>query len=104
MHTRNINCCVLSIVIHCSPQHEGIEVTLTQNPQPKPDSSKLVFGKTFSDHMLTVDWTIDEGWAVPKIGPFANFSLSPALSALHYGVEVCVCVYACVRACMHVCV
>ena len=63
-------------------------MTLTQSPQPKPESSKLVFGKSFSDHMLTVDWSLDDGWDVPKIGPFENFSLSPGLSALHYGVEV----------------
>ena len=85
-----------SIVMYCamimsySAQHEGIEVTLTQDPQPKPDSSTLVFGKTFADHMLTVNWTIKDGWGVPKIGPYSNFSLAPALSALHYGTEVCV--------------
>ena len=74
-------------------QHEGIEVTLTQSPKPIPDIKDLDFGAAYSDHMLTVDWTKEKGWAVPKIAPYGNFSLSPALSAFHYSTEVHVCTY-----------
>ena len=61
---------------------------MTGSPQPKPDSDSLVFGKVFSDHMLLVDWTHNGGWETPKIVPYGNLSLSPALSALHYSTEV----------------
>lgn len=66
-------------------------MTVTQEPKPKPDWSNLVFGKTFSDHMLTVEWTKDGGWDVPMIKPFQNFSFSPGLSALHYSTEASYC-------------
>lgn len=69
-------------------QHEGIEVTLTQDPQPKSPVADLKFGAEYSDHMLLVNWTKDEGWDTPKIVPYGNLSLSPALSALHYSTEV----------------
>ncbi|XP_068605573.1 branched-chain-amino-acid aminotransferase, mitochondrial isoform X2 [Brachionichthys hirsutus] len=57
-------------------------------PKPRPDPSTLVFGKHFSDHMLTVDWTDAGGWETPRIRPFQNLSLHPASSALHYSIEL----------------
>lgn len=68
-------------------KHEGIEVALTQNPRPKSDVKDLKFGSEFSDHMLLCNWTNEKGWDVPKIVPYGNLSLSPALSALHYSTE-----------------
>lgn len=56
--------------------------------KPKPDPSALVFGKQFSDHMLTIDWSDKDGWGRPHIKPFQNLSLHPASSALHYSIEV----------------
>ena len=49
-----------------------------------------MFGKSFSDHMLTVDWNIKEGWGQPKIIPYGDIPLSPASTCLQYGVEVIV--------------
>ncbi|KAJ8253601.1 hypothetical protein COCON_G00202130 [Conger conger] len=56
--------------------------------RPKPESSTLVFGKQFSDHMLTINWTEQGGWETPQIKPFQNLSLHPAASALHYSIEL----------------
>lgn len=56
--------------------------------KPKPHPSGLLFGKQFSDHMLTIDWTEGGGWEAPQVKPFQNLSLHPACSALHYSVEV----------------
>ncbi|XP_040012927.1 branched-chain-amino-acid aminotransferase, cytosolic-like isoform X1 [Xiphias gladius] len=56
--------------------------------KPKPDPSSLVFGKQFSDHMLTIDWSDRDGWEAPQIKPFQNLSLHPATSALHYSIEL----------------
>ncbi|XP_056263103.1 branched-chain-amino-acid aminotransferase, cytosolic-like isoform X2 [Pseudoliparis swirei] len=55
---------------------------------PKPDPSSLVFGKHFSDHMLTISWSAAGGWEAPHIKPFQNLSLHPASSALHYSIEL----------------
>uniref|UniRef100_A0A665TXE0 Branched-chain-amino-acid aminotransferase n=1 Tax=Echeneis naucrates TaxID=173247 RepID=A0A665TXE0_ECHNA len=56
--------------------------------RPKPDTSNLVFGKQFSDHMLIINWSEADGWEAPQIKPFQNLSLHPASSALHYSVEL----------------
>lgn len=62
---------------------------MTQKPQKKPDPSEpLVFGKTFTDHMLMVEWTEQSGWSRPRIQPFQNLSLHPACSALHYALQL----------------
>jgi hypothetical protein len=45
--------------------------------KPKPLASELAFGKVFTDHMLTIDWTRDSGWHDPEIRPFENFSIHP---------------------------
>ncbi|XP_019745384.1 branched-chain-amino-acid aminotransferase, mitochondrial [Hippocampus comes] len=66
------------------------DLSVERNPKPaaKPDPSELVFGKQFSDHMLTVSWSADSGWDAPCIKPFQNLSLHPASSALHYSIEL----------------
>ncbi|GAB3553768.1 branched-chain amino acid aminotransferase [Spirosoma fluminis] len=51
------------------------------------DFNHLPFGKHFSDHMFVADF-IDGQWQNQMIVPFDNFTLSPALSALHYGQSI----------------
>lgn len=48
-----------------------------------------MFGTVFTDHMLTVEWSLEEGWQKPHIQPFGNLSIHPGCSALHYAVQVC---------------
>merc|ERR1719481_6656 len=48
----------------------------------------LVFGKYFTDHMLTVRWEAGQGWGTPVIRPFAPLSMHPASKVLHYGQEI----------------
>lgn len=69
---------------------QAADLTIERNPvlKPKPDPSTLVFGKQFSDHMLTINWSAAGGWEAPQIKPFQNLSLHPASSALHYSIEV----------------
>lgn len=52
-----------------------------------PPPEKLVFGHVFTDHMLTVDWSAEQGWHAPEIKPFADFSMHPASCVFHYGFE-----------------
>ncbi|XP_074075898.1 branched-chain-amino-acid aminotransferase, mitochondrial isoform X2 [Macrotis lagotis] len=66
-----------------------LQVELCQKPQKKPDPEEpLIFGKRFTDHMLTVEWCKEQGWGVPCIHPFRNLTLHPACSALHYSIQL----------------
>jgi len=46
------------------------------------------FGKHFTDHMVTIDWTIEEGWHSARVTPYGPLLLDPASSVLHYGQEI----------------
>lgn len=71
-----------------------------KNPKTPLPAKELVFGKTFTDHMLMVEWSRETGWAAPLIkecewcilqwcyradcvtdGPL---SLDPSSSVFHY--------------------
>ncbi|MCW2767829.1 MAG: branched chain amino acid aminotransferase apoenzyme [Nocardioides sp.] len=45
------------------------------------------FGKHFTDHMLRIEWTPDEGWHDARIEPYGPLSLDPATAVLHYAQE-----------------
>ncbi len=66
---------------------ETLDIKITKNTQPRlaqTDFSKLVFGHTFTDHMLVADYA-DGEWKNFQIIPYGEIGLSPAISALHYG-------------------
>ncbi len=65
-----------------------ITITKTTAPQAMPPEETLGFGKVFTDHMLLVDWTAEEGWKNARILPFGCVSLHPASTVLHYGAEI----------------
>ncbi len=65
-----------------------IKVLRTLHPKEKPNSSALGFGKVFTDHMFIMDWSSDIGWHDARIVPFANLSIHPASTVLHYGSEI----------------
>ena len=65
-----------------------IKYVKTQNPKTMPPEDTLGFGKYFTDHMLMMDWSSDQGWHDLRIVPFANLSIHPACTALHYGSEI----------------
>lgn len=51
------------------------------------DQSNIQFGKQYSDHMLVA--TYDNGeWSQAEIKPYANLSLSPATTFMHYGQAI----------------
>ena len=67
---------------------DSIEVTSVEESRlPEVDFDNLGFGRTFSDHMLTVDYK-DGSWGRPEIIPFQELSFSPALATLHYAQAV----------------
>ena len=64
-----------------------LTVTPTTTPKELLPNSKLVFGHTFTDHMLSLEWTASTGWLAPNITPYQNLSLDPATCVLHYAFE-----------------
>ncbi|MEA5405807.1 branched-chain amino acid aminotransferase [Arcicella rosea] len=51
------------------------------------DFDNLVFGRSFADHMLMVDFK-DGEWQTPQILPYGPISYSPAMMSLHYGQAI----------------
>ncbi|XID91308.1 branched-chain amino acid aminotransferase [Paenibacillaceae bacterium WGS1546] len=65
-----------------------ITVERTSAPKSKPETSKLVFGKHFTDHMFIMDYDAGAGWHDPRIVPYQPISLDPAAKVFHYGQTV----------------
>ncbi|KAK4684284.1 branched-chain amino acid aminotransferase, partial [Tremellales sp. Uapishka_1] len=61
-----------------------LTITETPNPKPRPASSKLIFGRTFTDHMLTIPWSTTTGWGTPEIKPYGPLCLDPSSTVFHY--------------------
>lgn len=62
-----------------------IKITKTAHSRlAETDFNNLPFGKVFSDHMLVADYA-DGEWKNFEILAYGPISLSPAISALHYG-------------------
>ncbi|KAJ5610023.1 hypothetical protein N7510_006742 [Penicillium lagena] len=64
-----------------------LTVTKTTTPKELQKPQDLVFGKTFTDHMLSVEWTASDGWHAPRIIPYQNLSLDPSTCVFHYAFE-----------------
>jgi len=64
-----------------------LTVEKTSTPKHKLEPSKLVFGNSFTDHMLETDWSEKAGWTAPTIRPFHDLVISPAASCLHYALQ-----------------
>eukprot|EP01040_Poterioochromonas_malhamensis_P018127 gene18127-21078_t len=66
---------------------KDLEIHRTTSPKAKTPKEELQFGKTFTDHMLEVDWHEKKGWGKPRIVPYGNLNISPAATGLHYGIQ-----------------
>ncbi|MCK5129218.1 MAG: branched-chain amino acid aminotransferase, partial [Clostridiales bacterium] len=67
----------------------SIKVIKASELKPKyTDSSKLPFGRLFTDHMLTMKYTPEKKWHDLIIEPYADFSMDPASMVLHYGQAI----------------
>ncbi|KAF3916192.1 hypothetical protein AA313_de0207137 [Arthrobotrys entomopaga] len=62
----------------------ALTIEKTTSPKPLLEAKDLIFGRTFTDHMLSVEWTAQDGWLPPRITPYQNLSLDPATCVLHY--------------------
>ena len=78
----------------------GLESTqrleFSVEPTPKPTSPERLaeihaapgFGKYFTDHMVTVEWTPDAGWHNARVRPYGPLSMGPASHVFHYGQAI----------------
>jgi branched-chain amino acid aminotransferase len=62
----------------------SISVQRTTSPSPRPADNDLKFGRTFTDHMLLVDYADGRGWNNARVVPFGPLTMSPAAACLHY--------------------
>jgi branched-chain amino acid aminotransferase len=68
----------------------------SRTPNPAPVSSvrraEIVaapgFGRYFTDHMVTIRWTLERGWHDAAVLPYGPLVLDPASMVLHYGQEI----------------
>lgn len=66
---------------------ETLDISITKVAKSRlaeTDFDNLPFGRTFSDHMFVADYANGE-WKNFQIVPYGEISLSPAISAIHYG-------------------
>ncbi len=66
--------------------------TLTTTPTSAEKIGEVLanpgFGNYFTDHMVIIDWTEDEGWHDARVVPYGPISMDPASSVLHYGQAI----------------
>ena len=69
-----------------------VKITKSKQAVPTDERAKKVaspgFGKYYTDHMVTVEWTEEDGWGEPELKPYAPISLDPAAMVFHYGQEI----------------
>jgi branched-chain amino acid aminotransferase len=46
------------------------------------------FGQTFTDHMISIDYTEGRGWHDARLTPYGPLSLDPATAVFHYAQEL----------------
>ncbi len=52
------------------------------------DESKLVFGKTFTDHFFNMEYHPGLGWHDARIEPYRMLQMDPASMVFHYAQEI----------------
>ena len=62
------------------------------HPTPQAEREAIVanpgFGKYFTDHMVSIDWTLEQGWHDAALKPYGPKMHDPASSVLHYAQEI----------------
>jgi branched-chain amino acid aminotransferase len=68
--------------------------TRTLNPAPASAERRAEvladpgFGRYFTDHMVTIRWSEEQGWHDARVLPYGPLSLDPAAMVFHYGQEI----------------
>jgi branched-chain amino acid aminotransferase len=70
-----------------------LDIAIVPSAHPRTDAEVAEilanpgFGTFFTDHMLTVEWTPEQGWHDARITAYGPLSLDPATAVLHYAQE-----------------
>ncbi len=67
---------------------QSLQVEMSTAKKEKPKADRLEFGRTFTDHMLVMDYSDEHGWHNAKIQPYQPISIDPSAIVLHYGQSV----------------
>jgi branched-chain amino acid aminotransferase len=75
---------------HAFATFDSQKLEIRTNKQLKPliPENELVFGKHFTDHMISIEYDAEKGWSNPHIKPYGKLELEPSAVVLHYGFEV----------------
>ena len=71
-----------------------LSFTVHKNPHPATEEEvamvlqKPGFGNFFTDHMVTIDWSEEEGWHDAQVRPYEALELYPAATVFHYGQAI----------------
>lgn len=69
----------------------SFEVETTSAPISDADRERALeqpgFGTQFTDHMITIDWSEEQGWHAARVQPFGPLPILPGASALQYGQQ-----------------
>ena len=71
-----------------------MQFQMTRNPDARSDEDRAsmmadpAFGRVFTDHMVTIRWTEEQGWHEAQVRPRGPFQIDPACAVLHYAQEI----------------
>ncbi len=76
-----------------SPSTEiAFDVRASADPVPAAQRDQILaspgFGQVFTDHMVTLRWTVGEGWHDGRLESYGPIMLDPATSVFHYAQEI----------------
>ncbi|KAF9901572.1 branched-chain-amino-acid aminotransferase [Lobosporangium transversale] len=64
-----------------------LQINPSKNLKALQENNQLVFGKTFTDNMLIVEWEAGKGWGTPQIKEYGKLQLEPSAVVFHYSFE-----------------
>ncbi|MFP5454350.1 MAG: branched chain amino acid aminotransferase, partial [Alphaproteobacteria bacterium] len=73
---------------------DSVQFQTIPNPNRLSDDARAQliaepgFGKVFTDHMVTIEWTEEAGWHDARVRAREPFSIDPASAVLHYAQEI----------------
>ncbi|MCT9931402.1 branched-chain amino acid aminotransferase [Planotetraspora sp. A-T 1434] len=72
--------------------HLSFDVQLNQQARTVAEREQVLaspgFGQTFTDHMVSIDYTEGRGWHDARLQPYGPLLLDPATSVFHYAQEL----------------
>ena len=67
----------------------ALKITRNASPREVPalNDPAIASSSICTDHMVTVSWTLNQGWHTPELKPYGPFSIMPTASVFHYATE-----------------